>query len=119
MLYELFWEGGLNTKNPQAVHCFIYLFNFIAVSVCFPVPRDRKRRKDTHACATARVPSIHKTCLVASAEQKRKTVPSSEISEESLADPSPYQTNGGRKKTKMLFENTFKVRQGQRKALIQ
>lgn len=61
-----------NTKKPQAVHGFIYLFHFIAVSVCFPVPRDRKRRKGARVCATARVPSIHKTCPVASAQQKGK-----------------------------------------------
>lgn len=62
--------GFLKYKNR--LHGFIYLFYFIAVSVCFPMPRDRKRRKGTHICATARVPSIHKTCPVASAEQKGK-----------------------------------------------
>lgn len=61
-----------NTKKPHTVHAFIYLFYFSAVSVNFPVPRDSKRRKGTRICATVRVPSIHKTCPVASAEQKGK-----------------------------------------------
>lgn len=57
------------------------------VCQCFSVPRDRNRKKDAHICGTAPafhiVPGIHKTCPVASAGAKRKTVPSSEISEDS------------------------------------
>lgn len=59
-----------------------------------PVPRcpgtgrkREKKKKDARICGTAGlfhiVPSIHKTCPVASAGAKRKTVPSSEISEDS------------------------------------
>lgn len=74
---------------------------FISLYRCFclfpPVPRDRKGR-GARLRAPARVPGIHKTCPVASAGAKRKTVPSSEISEDSLADP-PQQpeTRGGEK----------------------
>lgn len=66
---------------------------FVSVPTCFSVPRDRKRKKRHaylwHSQAFHIVPSIHKTCPVASAGAKRKTVPSSEISEDSsntLAD---------------------------------
>lgn len=69
---------------------------FVSVPACFSVPRDKKR-EDTHICGTARlfhiVPSIHKTCPVASAGAKRKTVPSSEISEDSSADRSIILSN--------------------------
>lgn len=71
---------------------------FVGVPACFSVPRDRKRREDAHlwhSQAVHVVPGIHKTCPVASAGAKRKTVPSSEISEDSSntsADPSPYQS---------------------------
>lgn len=72
------------------------------------MPRDRKGR-GARLRAPARVPGIHKTCPVASAGAKRKTVPSSEISEDSLADPPQKpETRGGK--------NTLKVRrQEQRK----
>lgn len=71
------------------------------------MPGDRKGR-GARLRAPARVPGIHKTCPVASAGAKRKTVPSSEISEDSLADPPQKQKGVGK--------NTLKVqRQGQRK----
>lgn len=86
---------------------------FISLYRCFclfpPVPRDRKGR-GARLRAPARVPGIHKTCPVASAGAKRKTVPSSEISEDSLADPPQKPGNKG------WGKNTLKVRrQEQRK----
>lgn len=92
------------------VHILFYYFFYCQCSDSFSVPRDRRKEEDTylwHSQTFHIVPSIHKTFPVASAGAKRKTVPSSEIFEDSsntFADRSIMSSKRNQKKKLIFFD---------------